>query len=163
LLAALGTARQARRELARRRFAIRNRLKLELWLLTAVIAVSAVLVETPLPRSAAHAMSVSLSFPVRDVSVHVDAAAVDARHWTVRVSGNGSYGEAVPLDGADVAVRETRRNVGPFVVPMTREASGSFSGSVTLPFDGAWSAFVSARRGVFDEDHRTFPLVENTP
>lgn len=49
LALALAVAAAAQRALARRRLAIGRLLKLELWLLTGVIAVTAVLVESPLP------------------------------------------------------------------------------------------------------------------
>lgn len=52
LLALIAVAFTARRSLEHGAFAIGMRIKIELWLLTAVIAVTAVLVESPLPRDA---------------------------------------------------------------------------------------------------------------
>jgi hypothetical protein len=43
---------------------------------------------------------------------------------------------------------------------MSRTADGDFDGTTTLPFDGSWSAFISARSGDFDENHSTFSLEE---
>ena len=50
LLVLIAFAYSARRSLAGSDFSIGMRIKIELWLLTAVVAVTAVLVETPLPR-----------------------------------------------------------------------------------------------------------------
>jgi copper transport protein len=158
LIAALGIASQVHRAGEQHRPAARSRIKLELWFLVAIVAVTAVLVETPLPRNASQPPTVATSFSVRDINVQVTAVSAERRAWTLRVSGSAAGSTTVPLDGVDVAVRERRRNIGPLVVPMTREASGAFSGRVTLPFDGAWSASVSARSGAFDENHHTFSL-----
>jgi copper transport protein len=163
LLAALGVALLSRRALAKSRFAIGHWLKLELWLLTAVIAVTAVLVESPLPREAAPLASVATTFVVRDITVHVSATTTGQRQWEIRVNGTGAGGASRTLDGVDVSVRETVRNVGPLVVPMARTADGSFDGTTTLPFDGSWSALISARSGDFDENHSIVPLKESTP
>jgi copper transport protein len=160
LLAALGVALLSRRALARSRFAIGHWLKLELWLLTGVIAVTAVLVESPLPREAAPLASVAATFAVRDITVHVSATTTGQRQWEIRVNGTGAGGAARALDGVDVSVRETVRNVGPLVVPMSRTADGSFDGTTTSPFDGTWSALISARSGDFDENHTFVSLKE---
>jgi len=53
------------------------------------------------------------------------------------------------------------RHAGPFPVRFARDPSVAFTGTVTLPFAGRWSAFVSARSGDFDENHLTLPLTEN--
>jgi copper transport protein len=158
LILALAVALTARRALARGRFAIGGRLKLELWLLTAVIAVTAVLVESPLPRDAAPALERRTAFALDQTPVIVTAASSDPLHWTFRITGDGRTGTSP--DGATITVRETVRNVGPIPVPLNRDASGTYIGTVTLPFAGTWSAFVSARRGEFDENHETFSLTE---
>ncbi len=161
MLAALGVALTARRALARSRFAIGRLLKLELCLLTAVIAVTAVLVESPLPREAAPA-PITASFAVRDVTVHASASATGERSWEFHVGGTAG-GAAHALDGVEVSVRESARNVGPLPVPMSRAPDGSFDGATTLPFAGTWSALIAARVGDFDENYRTIPLKENNP
>jgi copper transport protein len=158
LVVLLALAFGARRALARGTVAIAGRIKLELWLLTGVIAVTAVLVELPLPREAA-AMTASptTAFSVRDISIHATATAGDGNAWTIHVAASA------PIDAADVSVRETKRNVGPLAVPMTRTDAANYTGTVTLPFAGEWSAEISARSGAFDEAHRTLPLPETAP
>ena len=160
LLAALAVALLSRRALARSRFAIGHWLKLELWLLTAVIGVTAVLVESPLPRETAPVASAATTFAVRDITVHVSATTRGQRQWEFRVNGTGPNGAARGLDGVGVSVREVVRNIGPLVVQMSRTADGDFDGTTTLPFDGSWSAFISARSGDFDENHSTCSLEE---
>lgn len=159
LVVLLALAFGARRALARGAFAIGARIKLELWLLTAVLAVTAVLVESPLPREAAEpavtAATATATFSVRSVAVTITAVARDAQTWTIRITGNA------PLDGAETTVREAERNVGPLDVPLTRASDRSFTGTIALPFAGNWSALVSARSGDFDETHHTLPLREN--
>jgi copper transport protein len=161
MLGALGVALTARRALARSRFSIRHWLKLELWLLTAVIAVTAVLVESPLPRETVSLASATTTFAVRDIIVHVSATASAQRQWEFRVNGTDATGASRSLDGVDVAVRETIRNIGPLTVPMSRTSEGAFDGTITLPFAGTWAASVSARSGDFDENHTSIPLKEN--
>jgi copper transport protein len=161
MLGALGFALASRRALARSRFAIGHWLKLELWLLTAVIAVTAVLVESPLPREAAPLASAKATFTVRGIVVRASATALATGQWEFRVNGTDAKGNPHSLDGVDVAVRETNRNIGPLPVPMTLTSDGAFDGTTTLPFAGAWSASVSARSGDFDENDTTIPLKEN--
>jgi copper transport protein len=156
LLLSLGLAVSARRLLARGSFTIGGRLKAELWLLTAVIAVTAVLVESPLPREAAVPPSVAASFAVRDIAVKVTATALDEHRWAVRIDASG------PLDEADVSAAQPRQHVGPLNVPMTHSAPGTFSGAVTLPFGGEWRLLASVRSGAFDEAHRTLTLPETS-
>ncbi len=154
LLAALAVAWTARRALARGAFAFRRRLTLELAILAAVVAVSAVLIDLPLPREEPHAVATaSTAFRVRDVAVRVAATPVDARHWQLRVDTT----PAGALAGVDASVTEAGRHAGPFPVAMSREAGG-YAGAIALPFAGAWSAYVSARAGEFDENHTTLPL-----
>ena len=157
LIVLLAFAYGAQRALARGTFAIAGRIKLELWLLTAVIAITAVLVESPLPREAAPLTSASTAFSVRDIAVHVRADAAGANAWTMRVEAGA------PIDAAIVTLSERRRHVGPLSVDMQRDAAGSFAGTVTLPFAGAWSARISVRSGPFDEAHRTIALPEQPP
>jgi copper transport protein len=161
MLGSLGVALAARRALARSHFAIGHWLKLELWLLTAVIAVTAVLVESPLPREAAPLASATATFTVRGIVVHASATMSAARQWEFRVNGTDAKGEPRTLDGVDVGIRETYRNIGPLPVPMTRTSDGTFDGTITLPFAGTWSASISARSGDFDENDTTIPLKEN--
>jgi copper transport protein len=163
MLAALGVALLSRRALARGTFAIGHWLKLELWLLTAVLAVTAVLVESPLPREAAPIASAASTFTLRDMTIHVSATTSGGRAWNVRVDGTGSSGAGRRIDAVVVTVRETERNIGPLAVPMSRTPAGGFAGSTTLPFDGDWAARISARSGDFDENHITLLLPEKTP
>lgn len=155
----LALANGARTALARGTFAIARRIKLELWLLTAVVAVTAVLVEMPLPRAAASANGVSATatLTVRGIAVRATASTTNGTAWVVRITSSA------PLDEAAVRVRETRRHVGPLTVTMMRVEPTTFAGTVTLPFAGEWSAEISARSGAFDEAHRTLPLPENAP
>jgi hypothetical protein len=44
---------------------------------------------------------------------------------------------------------------------MTRDPAGAYDGTIDVPFDGRWSAFVSARSGDFDEAHATMQLSPN--
>lgn len=150
-------ALSARRILARGSLAIAALIRAELWILTLIIACTAVLVESPLPRDAAPLRSVGMSLRVRDIGVRVTATAIDDRRWNVRVDADG------PLDEADVAAEEDRRHVGPLTVPLTRSAPGTFSGTLTLPFAGEWHLLTSARHGAFDEAHRTLDLPEIAP
>jgi copper transport protein len=157
LLAALG----ARQALKRDRRAFHNPIRFELLLLTGVTAVTAVLVETPLPREAATRPTVTASFAISQVTVHVSATPSDPLHWTLYIDGTDARGDPRALDGADVTLRDAERKSGPLVVPLKRRSSGAFAGDATLPWRGTWSALVSARVGEFDENHRTLSLKEN--
>jgi copper transport protein len=157
LLAALG----ARQALKRSRLAFRNPIRVELLLLTGVTAVTAVLVETPLPREAATLPTVTASFAVSQVTVHVSATPSDPLHWTLYIDGTDARGDPRALDGADATLRDADRKSGPIVVPLRRNPSGAFAGDAALPWRGTWSALVSARVGEFDENHRTLSLKEN--
>lgn len=157
LIVLLAFAYGARRALARGTFAIAARIKLELWLLTAVVAITAVLVESPLPREAAPLAAASATFTLRDIAVHATAVSSGTMTWIVHVDASG------PIDGTDVTVRERHRNVGPLPVTMNRSDAGSFSGTVTLPFAGAWTAEISVRSGPFDEAHHTLDMPEQSP
>ena len=157
LLGLAALAYTARRSLAHGAYTIGTRIKVELWMLTAVIAVTAVLVESPLPRKGAQRNDATTTFAVRDIAVRVTATLDAPDIWTIRVIGTR------PLDGAEVSVRETRRKVGPLDVYMKRTAADSFSGTVALPFRGEWSAYTSVRSGPFDEAHRILSLPETAP
>jgi copper transport protein len=161
LLAAFG----ARRALKQDRRTLRNRLRLELILLTAVIAVTAVLVETPLPREAAALLTATSSFAVSNVTVHVSATRLDLGHWTLRIDGTDAHGDSRRLDDAIATLRDADRKSGPLVVPLRRDSAGAFVGDAALPWRGTWSALVSARVGEFEENHRTLSLSlqENRP
>lgn len=159
LVAALG----ARRALKRGARAFHNAIRFELLILTGVTAVTAVLVETPLPREAATLPPVTASFAVREVTVHVSASPSDPLHWALYINGTDARGDPRALNGADVTLRDTDRKSGPLVVPLTRNASGAFAGNAALPWRGTWSALVSARVGEFDENHCTLSLKENRP
>jgi copper transport protein len=165
LVGVLAIALNARRALARGAFALRRQLGVELALLAAIVGVTAVLVDLPLPReaiaasaSAPAAVVATTAFRVRDIDVHVAVTVAGRFGLVLHVAGTGPAGAARALDGVDVSVTETRRGAGPFAVPMTRTAAGTYDGALTLPFAGAWTAFVSARSGDFDENHTTIPL-----
>jgi copper transport protein len=158
LVLLLMLAINARALLARGNTRIGGRVRAELWLLTLVIAVTAVLVETPLPRELAAAGAlVEASFTVRDIHVDAVATPIDDRHDRIRVTGSA------PLDGADVSVTEQRRHVGPLVVPLTRHGASDFTGTIVLPFAGYWQVRISVRSGPFDEAHRTIALPDASP
>jgi copper transport protein len=157
LVVLLVLALNARRALARGVFTIAGGIKAELWLLTAVIAVTAVLVESPLPRDAAVERTVSATMPLHGFNVHVIATAIDDRHWSVRIQDLDS------LDAAGVSVSEASRHVGPLAVPVTRQGPGTFAGTIALPFAGAWTLLASVRSGPFDEAHTTLTLPETSP
>ncbi len=158
LALALAAALAVRRSLGGALRRTHNRLGLESLVLTGIIAVTAVLVETPLPREAAALISASTSFTVSDVTVHVSAVQTDSLHWALHINGRGARGQRRALDAASVMLRDTERASGPLVVPLTRDASGAFAGEAALPWHGSWRALVSARIGDFDENHRTLPL-----
>jgi copper transport protein len=153
----------ARQALKRGRRGFQNPIRFELLMLTGVTAVTAVLVETPLPREAATLPPVSASFAVSQVMVHVSATPSDPLHWTLYIDGTDARGDPRALDGAVVTLRDADRKSGPLVVPLTRNSSGAFAGDAALPWPGTWSALVSARVGEFDENHRTLSLKENRP
>ncbi len=164
MLCGLGLAWSARRSLARGSLALRRRLVIECGVLVAVVAVTAVLVDLPLPREEAGAVPApSAAFRVRDIDVRVTVVPLDARHWTLHVDGHGAAGQPRALDEVDATITETRHRAGPFAVPLTRTPSGAYDGTIALPFAGAWTAFVSARSGDFDEQHLTLTLPETTP
>jgi copper transport protein len=166
---AIAIAWTARRSLARGTFTIRRRLAAELALLALVVGVTAVLVDLPLPREAAAADAsraataapTPLTLHVRDIDVAVGATPAGPQRWTMHVAGTGPGGVARSLDEVDVSVTESTRHAGPFTIPMTRDPAGAYDGTIDVPFDGRWSAFVSARSGDFDEAHATMQLSPN--
>jgi copper transport protein len=159
LLAAFG----ARRALSRDRRTFRNRLRIELLLLTGIIAVTAVLVETPLPREAAAAFTATAAFRVSGITVHVSATESDPRHWALRIDGVDARGAPRVLDDASVTLRDAERKSGPLLIPLRRDASGAFAGDAALPWRGTWRALVSVRVGEFEENHCTLSLREVRP
>jgi copper transport protein len=161
LLVALALAWGARRAIARGELDLRRRLIPEAIVVAMVVGFTAVLVDLPLPREVPAPVAVaSAAMRVADLDVRVSATPVDAQHWTLRLVASRA-GRPAALSGADASVSEASRHAGPFAVPFARDPSGAFTGSVTLPFAGRWSAFVSARSGEFDENHLTLPLTEN--
>jgi copper transport protein len=164
LLVALGLAWSARRSFARGTFDIRRRLITEFAVLATVIAVTAVLVDLPLPRdeAAAAVRPVTATFRLRGIDVTVSAIPRDARHWTLRVDGHDASGTPRTIDEVDASISESGRHTGPIAISMTRSRLGAFDGLITLPFAGTWTAFVSTRSGDFDERHTTLRLTEGT-
>jgi copper transport protein len=162
LLAALAVAWSARRAIARGRFDLRLRLGCEAGIIAAVAVVTGVLVDLPLPREiSAPVATASATMRVADADARITATPVDRTHWTLRIAATED-GRPFALSGVDASVSEATRHAGPFPVAFTRDPSGAFSGTVALPFAGAWSAFVSARHGDFDENHLTLHLTETS-
>jgi copper transport protein len=164
MLGAFLLAWSMRGSMARGSFALRRRLSIECGVLAAVVAVTAVLVDLPLPRDEAIAAPApSLAFRAGAIDVHVTATPLDPLHWTLHVDGHDDTGAAHALDAVDATITERLRHAGPLTVPLARSPSGAYDGTINLPFAGAWSAFVSARSGDFDEGHITLALPETPP
>jgi hypothetical protein len=124
-----------------------------------------VLVDLPRPLDAAPPVAATVAFAlrVRDVDVRITATERTPRLWALHVAGSAPAGSSDAIDGVDASVTETHQHAGPFPVRMRRSAGGGYDGEIALPFAGAWTAFVSARSGDFDEGHVTLALPESAP
>lgn len=142
----------SRRRLRDGAVALARSVRLELAVLTAVIAVTGVLVDGVPPRTAiaASLRTVHAQFLVRDTTVAVEAEPAGSGRWQLRVAANRG-GAPVTVDEISASLREASRAVGPLAFPLQHSGIGRYTGVVTVPFAGRWTATVRVRVGDFDE------------
>jgi copper transport protein len=161
LLLALAFALVSRRRIAAGARAVVPTVRLELLVLTAVLAVTAVLVESPQPHELASAATpariAEASFTAGDVAVTVTTSATGERARTIdiRLTRAGTPANA---DAVTATIGETRTGTGPLTIPVRATAPGTYRADTTLPFAGTWHAHISVRNGPFDEGHTTLDL-----
>jgi copper transport protein len=159
LLLALAFALISRRRVAGGAAAVGRSVRFEVAVLTGVLAVTAVLVDAPPPRSMAAAANVTAqtSFDAGSlhVTVHTTGAGGLQRSFRITTTRAGAPANA---DGVDATISESRTGTGPLAVVAHPEKTGTYSGTTTLPFPGRWRLFVSVRSGAFDEGHAALRL-----
>jgi copper transport protein len=158
LLLALVFAYASRRRVAQGARAVVPSVRLEVAVLTVLLAVTAVLVDAAPPRSIAAASTIAqTSFAAGDLLVRVETSDDGGlvRSFRITVTRGSAPANA---DGVQAAVSDTRTGTGPLDVPVHPDGTGRYSGATTLPFPGTWTLFVSVRAGTFDEGHTTLAL-----
>jgi copper transport protein len=161
LLLALAFALSSRRRIAAGARAVVPTVRLELLVLAAVLAVTAVLVESPQPRELASAATpariAEASFTAGDVAVTVTTSGSGERARTIdiRLTRAGTPANA---DAVTATIGEARTGTGPLTIPVRATAPGTYRADTTLPFAGTWHARISVRNGPFDEGHTTLDL-----
>jgi copper transport protein len=157
LLLALAFAYASRRRVAGGAGAVAGSVRLEVAVLTVLLAVTAVLVDAAPPRSISAATIAQTSFAAGDLSVRVQTndGGGPARSFRIVTTRGGAPANA---DGVQATIREARTGSGPLDVPVHPDGTGAYTGATTLPFPGTWSLFVSVRSGAFDEGHASLGL-----
>jgi copper transport protein len=129
----------------------------------AVLAVTAVLVNTPTaresfisPASAAVAFNTGGPGGRGSVSVSVTPARLGPNQ--VRVTITGSRGGPYTPRQVQVSLSLSARNLGPLNVPLTPDGQGRYLGTVTVTITGQWQLRITIRSDAFDETTVAVPV-----
>jgi copper transport protein len=135
---------------------------LETVIAVAVLAVTAVLVNTPTgresfnpPDSAAVAFDTGGPGGRGSLGATVTPARLGANQ--VRVSITGSAGRPYRPQQVQAALSLPARHLGPLSVPLTPDGAGRYLGPVTISIIGQWQLQVTIRSDAFDETTVTVP------
>jgi len=143
---------------------LRRSVAAELGIAAAILAVTAVLVNTATGREAyAPTVSASQAFstggPGGSGIVHVDAAPARLGPNTIEVSFTKANGQAFAPAQVTAALYFPARKLGPLPVTLIRTAPGQYRAlGATATFTGQWTLQVIVRSDAFDETSVTFPL-----
>lgn len=143
---------------------LRRSVAAELGIAAAILAVTAVLVNTATGREAyAPAVSASQAFstggPGGSGIVHVSAAPARLGPNTIEVSFTKASGQAFAPAQVTAALYFPARKLGPLPVTLIRTAPGQYRAlGATVTFTGQWTLQVIVRSDEFDETSVTFPL-----
>ena len=137
----------------------------EAMMASAVLAVTAVLVNTPTgresftpPVSATAAFNTGGPGGRGDVDVTVTPAVLGPNQ--VRVSVTGSEGKPYRPQQIQVALELPARHLGPLAVPVKADGAGRYaSGSVTMTISGQWQLQITIRSDAFDETTVVVPVL----
>ncbi len=133
-------------------------------LASSVLAVTAVLVNTPTaresftpPANATVAFNTGGPGGRGDVSVTVTPAVLGPNQ--VRVAVTGSEGKPYRPQQVQVALELPARHLGPLAVPVKADGPGRYaSGSVTMTITGQWQLQITIRSDAFDETTVVVPV-----
>jgi FixH len=136
----------------------------EAMLASAVLAVTAVLVNTPTAREGfTQPVSATAAFNTGgpggrgDVNITVTPAVLGPNQ--VRVSVTGSEGKPYRPQQIQVALELPARHLGPLAVPVKADGPGRYaSGSVTMTITGQWQLQITIRSDAFDETTVVVPV-----
>lgn len=131
---------------------------------SAILAVTAVLVNTPTaresftePRSATVPFNTGGPGGRGDVSITVTPAALGPNQIKVSVTGSG--GRPYRPKQIGVALDMPTRHLGPLAVPVKADGPGRYlSQAVTMTFTGQWQVQVTIRSDAFDETTVYVPI-----
>jgi len=131
---------------------------------SAVLAVTAVLVNTPTaretftrPASAAVAFSTGGPGGRGNVSVTLTPAVLGPNQ--VRVSVTGSAGRPYSPEQIEAALLLPARHLGPLSVPLSQDGPGRYaSGPITVTITGQWQLHITIRSDAFDETTVVLPV-----
>ncbi|HEY7275654.1 MAG TPA: FixH family protein [Trebonia sp.] len=143
---------------------LRRSVAAELGIAAAILAVTAVLVNTATGREAyAPTVSASQAFstggPGGSGIVHVDAAPARLGPNTIELSFTKANGQAFAPAQVTAALYFPARKLGPLPVTLIRTAPGQYRAlGATVTFTGQWTLQVIVRSDAFDETSVTFPL-----
>jgi copper transport protein len=145
-------ALRARRRVGLGTPAIGGEIRRELVALTAVVAVTAVLVEGNPPRHAeAGTETPPVAFSVRDVRVDVRGESLAAGRWRVFVTTR-SHDSVRDADEVTATLGDPAAHVGPLPLAIRHTGQGVYVTDVFPPFPGPWRVTVRVRAGEFDEN-----------
>jgi copper transport protein len=143
---------------------LRRSVAAELGIAAAILAVTAVLVNTATGREAyAPTVSASQAFstggPGGAGIAHVDAAPARLGPNTIEVSFTKANGQAFAPAQVTAALYFPARKLGPLPVTLIRTAPSHYRAlSATVTFTGQWTLQLIVRSDAFDETSVTFPL-----
>lgn len=131
---------------------------------SAVLAVTAVLVNTPTARETfTQPASVAVPFNTGgpggrgDISVTVAPAVLGPNQ--VRVSVTGSAGRPYSPKQIEASLLLPARHLGPLPVPLRADGAGRYaSGSITVTITGQWQLQITIRSDAFDETTVAVPV-----
>lgn len=143
---------------------LRWSVSVEVAIVTVVLAVTAVLVNTPTaretytpPSTASAAFNTGGPQGAGRVSVTVTPARLGPNQ--LRVSVTNSNGQAYRPQEVDAVLTLPERNLGPLPVELGTSQSGTYlSAPVVLTLTGQWQLRVTIRSDAFDETTVTIPV-----
>jgi copper transport protein len=143
---------------------LRQSVAVELGIATVILALTAVLVNTPTGReSYAPAVDASQAFdtggPGGAGTAHVTAKPARLGPNTIEVDFTRPDGQAFLPAQVSAALYYPARNLGPLPVTLIKTAPGQYQAlGATVTFTGRWNLQVIVRSDAFDETSVTFPV-----
>ncbi len=157
LLLALGFAVASRRRVPDGSAAVVPSVRIEVAVLTVVLAVTAVLVDAPPPRRVAAAQVVARTFAVDDLRATAEVSDDGGLRRTILILTTRA-GAPANAAGVDASITDARSGTGPLRIALHPDGTGRYSAATALPFAGRWTLLVIVRVGPFDEGEEALPL-----